>query len=77
MYTDSYERRVDPRDQVYFWLAGEIIESDGTPGTDITAIRDNAISITPITFDLTNETFTEDHQSELDDLYKSVCNPAG
>ena len=76
MYTDSYERRVDPRDQVYFWLAGEIIESDGEEGTDITAIRDNAISITPVTFDLTNETFTEDHQWELNDLYKTLCDPS-
>lgn len=73
MYTDKYERRVDPRDQVYFWLAGEIIDEDDEPGTDIHAIRDNAISITPVTFNLTNETFNEAHQTELTALFHKLC----
>jgi 5'-nucleotidase len=56
MYTDTFEKRIDPRNNVYYWLAGEVItQSNDTPDTDIAALRDNAISITPIGFDLTHE----------------------
>lgn len=53
MYTDAYEKRIDPRGKVYYWLAGEIIDSAEEEGTDITAIRNNKISITPVTFEMT------------------------
>jgi 5'-nucleotidase len=62
MYTDSFEKRVDPRNNVYYWLAGEIItDSDESPDTDIAALRDNAVAITPITFDLTHTNTFETH----------------
>ena len=53
MYTDTYEKRIDPRGKVYYWLAGEIINNSEEIGTDIAAIRNNKISITPITFEMT------------------------
>ncbi|MBK8190033.1 MAG: 5'/3'-nucleotidase SurE [Vampirovibrionales bacterium] len=54
MYTDTYERRVDPRKQVYYWLAGEIIETGEAERSDVETIRNNMISVTPVQFDLTN-----------------------
>lgn len=54
LYTDSYERRTDPRGGVYYWLAGEVISDDRTPGTDTGAMTQNCISVTPIQFDLTS-----------------------
>ncbi len=54
MYTDTYERRVDPRGQVYYWLAGEIMDEHEADGTDVQTIRDNMVSVTPIQFDMTN-----------------------
>lgn len=60
MYTDTYEKRVDPRGRTYYWLAGEIIKQDEDANTDIVAIRDNRISITPITFEITNEKLMEE-----------------
>lgn len=54
MYTDTYERRVDPRKQVYYWLAGEIIETGEAERSDVETIRNNLISVTPVQFDLTH-----------------------
>lgn len=55
MFTDKYEKRIDPRGKVYYWMAGELIQHDSSDGTDINAVRSNLISITPITFEITQE----------------------
>lgn len=54
MYTDTYERRVDPRGGVYYWLAGEIIETGESPESDVEAIRNNMVAISPVHYNLTN-----------------------
>jgi 5'-nucleotidase len=55
MYTDTYEKRVDPRNQVYYWLAGEILDdTEEADDSDVVAMRNNMISITPVTFDMTH-----------------------
>ena len=53
-YTNSFERRVDPRGRVYYWIAGEIVDDLEEPGTDVLAIKNNQISITPISINLTD-----------------------
>jgi 5'-nucleotidase len=57
-YTDQFDRRVDPRGRPYFWLAGEALEEVPLPGnghlSDVTAIRENYITITPLQYDLTH-----------------------
>ncbi|MDD3237855.1 MAG: 5'/3'-nucleotidase SurE [Candidatus Gastranaerophilales bacterium] len=53
-YTDEYEKRVDPRGKTYYWLAGEFVKDGGENDSDINAIRSNRVSITPVTFDITN-----------------------
>jgi 5'-nucleotidase len=54
MYTDSYERRVDPRGGIYYWLAGEVVESSNERATDVEAIRNNMVAISPVHYNLTN-----------------------
>lgn len=54
-YDDHFEKRVDPRGKVYYWLAGEAIEDEELPGTDVYAVRQNLVSITPITIHMTND----------------------
>lgn len=54
MFTDTYERRVDPRGGVYYWLAGEKIDQAQNENSDLAAILNNKVSITPLHFDLTN-----------------------
>ncbi len=67
MYTDTYEKRLDPRGKVYYWLAGEFLDTCEEESSDITAIKDNKISITPITFEMT-------HKSIMPELEKAFCN---
>jgi len=51
---DRYEKRSDPRGNVYYWLASETPIEERMPDTDLKALKDNWITITPITFDLTD-----------------------
>ena len=52
-FTNTYEKRIDPRGKVYYWLAGELVNNPKEVDTDIAAVRSNKISITPISYDLT------------------------
>ena len=56
---ERFDKREDPRKRTYYWLTGEIVESDGQKDADIEAIRNNYISITPIHCDLTNYDFVK------------------
>lgn len=51
---ESYDRRVDPRDHVYYWLCNTDILKDSDPYADSCAIAQNYISVTPIHHDLTH-----------------------
>ena len=64
MFTDAYERRVDPRGKVYYWMAGELTNEPSDANTDIAAVRNNKISITPVTYEMTKE----DYIANLDNI---------
>lgn len=64
MFTDTYEKRVDPRGKVYYWLAGELLNEPEDAITDIAAVRNNKISITPVTYEMTRLGF----MAELDKI---------
>lgn len=61
-YIDVFEKRLDPRGKTYYWLAGELLEEVAeTPVTDqaltdVQAIRDNYITLTPLQYNLTSTT---------------------
>lgn len=59
-YIDVFEKRVDPRGKTYYWLAGELLEEVEDPfpvaepaPTDVEAIRQNYITVTPLQYNLT------------------------
>jgi len=54
-FKEHFERRSDPRGNVYYWLSGEIPVENGNSDTDARALKDNMITITPIHYDLTCE----------------------
>lgn len=57
-HNDSYERRVSPSGDTYFWATGSGLDFRGAdPGTDVEAIFERAITVTPLKYDLT------DHES--------------
>lgn len=53
-YQNIFDKRTDPRGRTYYWMGGEVRDIDAGHGTDIKAIKDGYISVTPIHFDLTN-----------------------
>lgn len=53
-YDDHYERRTDPRGREYYWLAGEAREDDEPEESDAWAVKHKYISVTPITFNMTD-----------------------
>ena len=56
VFKDCFEKREDPRGKFYYWMKGEII-NDTDSETDGFAIQNDFISITPIHYQLTEESF--------------------
>jgi 5'-nucleotidase len=50
---ESFEKRVDPRDNIYYWMSGEKVESKKEIETDIGALDAGYVTVTPIQYDLT------------------------
>jgi 5'-nucleotidase len=57
---ESFEKRVDPRNHTYYWLAGEVIDLKGDEDTDILALKEGYISITPLQWDMTQHSFMDE-----------------
>lgn len=53
VYHDKLDQRIDPRGRPYYWTAGDLPTGIPERGTDIGALADGYISITPIQLDLT------------------------
>jgi 5'-nucleotidase len=52
-FREKFERRIDPRGNVYYWLSGETPLEEGNPDADARALKEKRITITPISYDLT------------------------
>ena len=66
---EQFEKRVDPRENVYYWLAGETQVADSEDnGTDFLALRNGMISITPIYYDLTRYDVMEELRETIGKL---------
>lgn len=59
IYRDELTRRLDPRGEPYYWIGGPEPTGVEEEGTDIWAVANNYISITPIQLDLTAYSFME------------------
>lgn len=53
IYRDELVRRADPRGKPYYWIGGDVPTGVAEEGTDIGALADNYVSITPVQLDLT------------------------
>ncbi|MFL4999394.1 MAG: 5'/3'-nucleotidase SurE, partial [Xanthobacteraceae bacterium] len=51
------EARRDGRGNPYYWIAFERLRSSFRDGTDLSALADNRIAVTPLKLDLTDEPF--------------------
>lgn len=53
-YKNSFIRREDPKGNVYYWMAGTPEKLENKKESDVIAVAEKNISITPLQFDLTN-----------------------
>ncbi len=58
-FIDQYERRTDPRGREYFWNSSVFSLGNTEDDTDVAALRDKYVCITPLQFDLTHHDMTE------------------
>ncbi len=59
-FIEEFHRRTDPRGNTYYWLAGEMELLDDRGGTDVEAVRDGYVSVTPIGLDLTHHALMDE-----------------
>ena len=62
VFKDRFEKREDPRGKYYYWMKGEII-NDTNSDTDGFALQNDFVSITPIHYQLTEESFLKTLQN--------------
>jgi 5'-nucleotidase len=53
-YLEKFDRRVDPRGRVYFWSGSDFHCPDPHADTDVSALSDGYITVTPLQFNLTH-----------------------
>ena len=52
-WEEEFEERRDPMDRPYYWLGGRFVDLDGGDDTDLHAIAEGYVSVTPLQIDLT------------------------
>jgi 5'/3'-nucleotidase len=53
-FLERFERRIDPRENVYYWQAGILPPPEVASDTDHALLAAGYVTLTPITFDLTH-----------------------
>lgn len=52
-YVEWFDKRIDPRGRVYYWIGPDFTCPDPHPDTDVTALAERWITVTPLQFNLT------------------------
>ena len=58
-FVERFDRRVDPRGRVYFWTGPGLSWPDPNPDTDVTALAEGYVTVTPLEFNLTHRALLE------------------
>lgn len=53
-FVETFDRRTDPRGNVYYWMDGALELLGDATGTDLEALQQGYVALTPIWFDLTH-----------------------
>ncbi|MFQ6606590.1 MAG: 5'/3'-nucleotidase SurE [Fidelibacterota bacterium] len=56
-FKDRFDKREDPRGRIYYWMTGELVDPERHLERDSHALARGFISITPIHYQLTNQSF--------------------
>ncbi len=62
-FAETVVEKEDPRRRKYFWIGGTPIHADGAMDTDVGAVADGSISVTPLHADMTNYKALKEIQS--------------
>ena len=58
-FKDDFEKREDPRGRIYYWMTGDVKDTDKELESDGVAIKEGYVSITPLQLQMTNFDFIE------------------
>jgi 5'-nucleotidase len=53
-FVEKFDKRIDPRENIYYWQAGIQPPPEEAPDTDHALLSEGYVTLTPITFDLTH-----------------------
>ena len=59
-YEGRLDKRTDPRGSPYYWLSGDLLNEEAAADTDVRAVTEGKISLTPVQLDLTNHAFLDE-----------------
>ena len=59
-YASKVEKRIDPQGRAYYWLGGDVAVDELEEGTDVKAVADDKVSVTPVHLDLTGYSSIEE-----------------
>ena len=54
-YEERFDQRIDPRQNIYYWMDGELVSHEEDPFVDDVALREGYVSVTPLHYNLTSE----------------------
>jgi 5'-nucleotidase len=63
---DNLMEGIDPRGRPYYWIGPAKHEGGATPGSDLRALEENRVSITPVHLNLTNVAVAVELQREFE-----------
>lgn len=66
-YENTFEERMDPRGNTYYWLKGDVVDEEQEKDSDVAAVNEGYISLTPIHFDLTDYRLIEEFRKRYRD----------
>jgi len=76
-WADTYEERKDPRGRSYFWNTSVFSLGNTEEDTDVAALRDRYITVTPLQYDLTHYPLLRSWQSKEWQVDASEAKPSG
>ena len=53
-WVEGWERRSDPRGRTYYWMTGDLAPEDVGIDSDVAALAERYVTVTPLRFDLTD-----------------------
>lgn len=71
-YDNLFEERHDPRGNTYYWLGGGVLKEEQHEDSDVYAVEQGYISITPIHLDLTNYNLMDKYQQLSSTCFDSL-----